>query len=825
MLEVIDGRGRGGPVYVARPKLAGVAADPAAAVASIVGRVRAEGDRALLALTERLDDAILSPGDLRVDETAIDKARRLVRPDLVAALEALAARLRQTSARQVPETWIQESDDELAGELVRPLRRVGIYAPGGRAAYPSSVVMAAIPAAVAGVGAVAVCSPPGPDGAIAEPVLAACAVAGVTEVYRMGGAQAIAAFAYGTETVRPVDKVVGPGNIYVTLAKRLVQGWVGIDTEAGPTELMIVAGDGAAADVIAADLVAQAEHGPLGSHVLVTWSSELAGAVGAELELAVARHERSEDVENALIEGGRAVLVDDRNHALATANSFAPEHLQLFFEGARDALGDVRNAGAVFLGPMSPVPVGDYAGGTNHILPSGGAARWASGLGAQDFVKRIYVSGIGRGGLERLLPHVESLAEAEGLHGHGRAARVRLGRRMSEDGSFREEDFELASDGGKVPPPAGARKLTLSGGPKAPAGGRVPLRVRNDLAGVEPYASPQRPARYRMNTNESPHPPSEELTKDIAEAISRLELNRYPDKDARSLTGALASHMAWDPAGVWAANGSNEVLLHLFLAYGGAGRTAMTFEPTYSLHSLIPRITGTSVVSAARDDDFEIDLEAAVQAIAERPPDIIMACSPNNPTGVMEPLGSLEALLEEAPGIVVADEAYVEFADGGEGARDLLDRHHNLVLTRSFSKAWRLAGARLGYLVADPELVAGIGRVRLPYHLSALTQAVGEAALRHPDDAAATARLVARERDRIAMDLQSMGVKTIPSRANFVLFEVGDPETVWSELLDRDVLVRVYPGVPRLGGCLRVTVGRPEENDAFREAIRDVLGD
>ena len=287
--------------------------------------------------------------------------------------------------------------------------------------------MAATPAQVAGVEGIAVCSPPGAGGEMPDAVLAACAVAGIDEVYRMGGAQAVAAFAYGTESVRPVEKIVGPGNVYVTLAKRLVSGWVGIDTEAGPTEIAIVADGSADARAVAADLVAQAEHGPLGAHVLITWSPELAELVSSALDSHIAMHERPEDVENALIEGGVAVLVRDIEHALETANAFAPEHLELIFPGALDYIEMVRNAGSVFVGQDSPAALGDYVGGTNHILPSGGAARWSSGLGVNDFVKRIYVSGYERSALERLVEHVDALSEAEGLNAHARSVHVRLG--------------------------------------------------------------------------------------------------------------------------------------------------------------------------------------------------------------------------------------------------------------------------------------------------------------------------------------------------------------------------------------------------------------
>lgn len=428
MLQLIDGREQMTPVHIARPKpTATKGRGVEDQVRAIVDDVRLRGDDALLEYTEKFDGVRLDRDSLLVDQATIDASRKLVRPELIDALEVMAERLRTTCERQRTDTWLDPAVDEATGELVRPLRRAGAYIPGGRAAYPSSVIMAVVPARVAGVDGIAVCSPPGPHGEIAEPVLAACAVAGVTEVYRMGGAQAIAALAYGTGSVRPVEKIVGPGNIYVTLAKRAVQGWVGIDSEAGPTEIAIVADETANPAVVAADLIAQAEHGPLGTHVLITWVPELIERVNAALELGVARHERPDDVENALIEGGRAVLVRDAKQAMETSNAFAPEHLELIFSGAMNALEDVRNAGAVFVGPFSPVSVGDYVAGTDHVLPAGGTARWASGLGTRDFVKTIYVSSLERSALTRLAPHVDALAQAEGLHAHARAVRARLG--------------------------------------------------------------------------------------------------------------------------------------------------------------------------------------------------------------------------------------------------------------------------------------------------------------------------------------------------------------------------------------------------------------
>jgi len=352
---------------------------------------------------------------------------------------------------------------------------------------------------------------------------------------------------------------------------------------------------------------------------------------------------------------------------------------------------------------------------------------------------------------------------------------------------------------------------------------RSPLSPRPDLADLEPYVSPQQPARWRMNTNESPYAPPDALVEDLSKRVASLALNRYPDKDARDLYRGLSQHVDWSTDGLWVANGSNEVLMHLFLAYGGPARSVMTFEPTYSLHSLIPRVAGARIRNMWRDEDYVVDLETALEEIDRSAPDIIVVCSPNNPTGNCEPLTTVRALLEAAPGIVVVDEAYGEFASPDDSVRPLLNDHRNLVLVKTFSKAWRLAGVRLGYMLADPALIEGIERVRLPYHLSTVTQAVGELALHYSNETLAMVKSITAERDRISVELQAMGIKTFPSRANFVLFQTDDGEAIFNRLLHRDVLIRNYSSNPALRGCLRVTAGLPEETDAFLEAMEAVL--
>ena len=350
------------------------------------------------------------------------------------------------------------------------------------------------------------------------------------------------------------------------------------------------------------------------------------------------------------------------------------------------------------------------------------------------------------------------------------------------------------------------------------------LAARPDLASVVAYQAEQLPARYRLNTNESPFAPPDSVLESVRAHLGAAQLNRYPDKDAPGLYRRLAELTGWPDAGLWIANGSNEVFLHLLLTFGGAGRTALTFEPTYALHSIIPRITGTRVEQFDRGSDFLIEVDSALEQVRSLRPHLIMVCSPNNPTGACEPLAAVRALLEAAPGLVVVDEAYIEFASPEESVRPLLDEHPNLVVVKTLSKAWSLAGVRLGYMLAAPEVVAEMAPVRIPYHLSTITQVAGEAALDARDALSEATATIGTERDRLSVSLQALGVETFPSRANFILFRMDDASLVWKSLLEKGVLVRNYRGHPLLDGCLRVTAGRPEENDAFLHALEEVLG-
>jgi histidinol-phosphate aminotransferase len=348
--------------------------------------------------------------------------------------------------------------------------------------------------------------------------------------------------------------------------------------------------------------------------------------------------------------------------------------------------------------------------------------------------------------------------------------------------------------------------------------------VRPDLELTEGYHSPQVEVEVRLNTNESPYPPPEEWSRELLAALGELSFHRYPDRPATELRAAVAALHGVTPAEVFCANGSNEVLQCLLLAYGGPGRRACVFEPTYALHSHISRITGTAVVVGGRTDDFRIDPTAAAALLARERPEVTFLCSPNNPTGRAEPPDTVAAVLDAAPGLVIVDEAYGQFSPfSALGLRG--PAHPGLVVTRTFSKTWAMAGARLGYLVADPDVVRACEAVALPYHLSAQTQVAGLLALRHTDAMEARVARIAEERGRVAAGLGDLPVESWPSDANFILFRpLSRPaEQVWEGLLEHSVLIRNCAGWEGLTGCLRVTIGTPEENDRFLTALKECL--
>jgi histidinol dehydrogenase len=424
MLTRLDLRGFEGDLSDVLPRQSRPDETVLAAVREIIASVWAGGDATLRELTKRFDGCDID--ELRVPERDLTAALESIDPDLRAALEFASDQILSYHESQRDADTKHERQGIHVRELVIPVDRAGLYVPGGLAPLASTVLMTAIPARIAGVPEVVLCTPP--DSATGRPhpaTLAAAALAGVDEVYRVGGAQAIAAMAYGTDSILPVDVIVGPGNRYVAAAKREVQGTVGIESFAAESELAVIADDSTNPEWVAADLLAQAEHGPGGVAVVITWSESFADAVDARLAARLEMTTRRAEAEATLASGGRIVVVDGPADAIAVANAIAPEHLQIMNADPEMLVAEVRHAGAVFCGPYAPAVVGDYVAGVNHVLPTGGSARFASALRVSNFQKHVHVVTLDRDALARVGPYATVLAEAEGLDAHAQSIRAR----------------------------------------------------------------------------------------------------------------------------------------------------------------------------------------------------------------------------------------------------------------------------------------------------------------------------------------------------------------------------------------------------------------
>ena len=397
-------------------------------VREIVEAVRTTGDKALLHYTEKFDRQQLTPTTLRVDGAQLDAAYQQISPELLKAIQKACGNIDAFHRQRLPKSWVTFEDDGVVlGKRYTPVAKAGIYVPGGRASYPSTVMMNAIPARVAGVARVVMTTPIGPDGVISPAVLVAAQEAGVEEIYQVGGAQAIAALAYGTATIPNVDVITGPGNIYVTLAKKQVYGTVGIDSLAGPSEVLVIADSTANPAHVAVDLLAQAEHDPLAAAVLITTDSGLAEAVAGEVEKQLADHPRRTLTEKAIAHYGVAIVVDTLETAAGLSDLFAPEHLELEIDEPWELLPYINQAGAIFLGHDTPEAVGDYLSGPNHTLPTSGAARYASPLSTETFMKHTSLVQYTKQALSGVANDIDILTRAEGLPSHGDSVRFRVG--------------------------------------------------------------------------------------------------------------------------------------------------------------------------------------------------------------------------------------------------------------------------------------------------------------------------------------------------------------------------------------------------------------
>lgn len=394
------------------------------AVLGIIRKVREKQDKALYEYTKQFDGVTLD--DLVVSEKEFREAKQFTTPEFLSALKQAAKNIRAYHSEQKEKSWLVEQDNGIMlGQKITPIDRVGVYVPGGKAGYPSTVLMAVIPAQLAGVKEIVITTPPGKDGKVNPYVLLAAELLGIKKIYKIGGAQAIAALAYGTETVKKVDKIVGPGNAYVARAKKWVYGTVGIDMIAGPSEICIIADEKANPRYLAADLLSQAEHDESARAICITTSEQLADSIQEEIVLQTSRLERKEIIDASIEANGRIIIVDSLESAAQVANIIAAEHLELMVEHPTELLPQIKHAGAIFLGSYSPEPLGDYFAGPNHTLPTSGTARFASGLGVYDFLKKSTIISYPRQALEDVSDQIITLANVEGLTAHANAIQIR----------------------------------------------------------------------------------------------------------------------------------------------------------------------------------------------------------------------------------------------------------------------------------------------------------------------------------------------------------------------------------------------------------------
>ncbi len=396
-------------------------------VNDIIEKVKSEGDAAIFAYTKQFDKCELNAETIRVTEAEIEEAVNIIEPKLYEVMEKAAANIKAYHEKQVRNSWFDaKPDGTILGQKITPIGKAGVYVPGGKAAYPSSVLMNVIPAKVAGVSKVVMVTPPGADGKVNPGTLAAAKVAGVDEIYKVGGAQAIAALAFGTQSIPKVDKITGPGNIFVALAKKAVYGHVSIDSVAGPSEILVLADESANPRYVAADLLSQAEHDELASAILITTSMELAEAVSEQVEVFISELSRTDIMRKSIDNYGYILVADSMDDAIDAANEIASEHLEVLTKNPFEIMTKIQNAGAIFLGEYSSEPLGDYFAGPNHILPTNGTAKFFSPLSVDDFIKKSSIISYSRNALEAVHKDIEFFAEKEGLTAHANSIKVRF---------------------------------------------------------------------------------------------------------------------------------------------------------------------------------------------------------------------------------------------------------------------------------------------------------------------------------------------------------------------------------------------------------------
>jgi len=788
--------------------------EPTVEVGDILATVRRGGDEALRELAARFDGA--RPTDLWASEEEFAQAEAQVAPQVVAALRASMASVRLFHADQRaalrPRRVVQTMPGVIGWRRWVPVRRVGGYIPGGRAALASSVIMLGVPARLAGVDELILATPAGHDGRVAPSILVAARLVGVDGILKVGGAQAIAALAYGTESVPRVDRIVGAGGPWVTAAKRALAGEVAIDLPAGPSECVVLAGSGADARFVALDLLAQAEHGPDSLAILMTDDETLADAVEAVIPEVAAGLSTGDAAIDTFSRLGRIVLVPALDEALPLIDAIAPEHVSLQCSDARALAERVRCAGAIFIGPWTAIAAGDYAMGTNHVLPTGGAARAWSGLGVESFGRWMEIAEASAGGIRRMAPTVAALAGVEGLPLHAASVTARASQaereRASGDRSAGDSDpLSLLRRPDPITPyPAEPSDEALA----ATAGIGVEDVIRADLNTLGGGALPG-----------------------AASGLAAYRADRaveYSDLSYARLRAALGKVIGLDPARIIPGAGADELIRLVTTMAVGPGDAVVIPTPTFPMFAAEASLAGARRVDIPREDLAVRQSVEQIRSVAERESArLVWLCTPNNPTGDEYTLDEVRELATDLSAIVIVDEVYLEFAGASAGvetetlsAVQLQDESPNLLILRSMAKAYGLAGARVGYLIVPDGLAERFDGARLPLSVAGPSEAMALGALSDPAGARQRLLRIVAQRERLARSLDGHGCRTLPSVTNFVTFRPPDAAALAQALLARGIAVRVYPpGL--LDGWLRVTARDEPGTQRILDALDELL--
>ena len=766
---------------------------PAEAVRRILADVRVNGDAAVARWTEKADGKTVA--DPAVPPTEWRAAYERIPDDLRSALALAAERIRAFHARQPLPAWTTTELGGVLGQLATPLRRVGVYVPGGTAPLPSSLLMSAIPARVAGVDEVVVVTPPGrDDGSVPDVVLACAHLAKVDALYRIGGAQAVGALAFGTQTIPRVDKIVGAGNLFVTLAKQQVFGIVGLDGLAGPTETVVIADENANPAWVAADLLAQAEHDRLATAILLTPSRAMGEKVRAEVARQIENRSRADIIAASLSGQGGIVITPDLESAVRAADEYAPEHLCLAVENPDAWKNRIRSAGGLFLGERSFEVLGDYTAGPSHVMPTGGTARFASPLNVLDFVRITNLIALDDATASEISPRAETIARAEGLDAHAESARLRAEAGASKSEAIRKSYRFLPE--GKEPEAYTAV---------------IPFEV---------YAAQFKKSKRRivkLDANENPYGMSK---KALAKVAAGKYFSIYPDPENTLLRRRLGKFLDLPWERIFTGAGADEPIDVVMSVVLGEGDAIVNCPPTFGMYSFSAGVHRARVLRVDRKPDFSLDPDGIEAAVRSDPKaKILFLCSPNNPDGSTIPDEVLRRLLK-LPVLVVLDEAYAEFA--GESRIRWTAEYENLAVLRTFSKWAGLAGLRIGYGVFPQSLMRRMMTVKQPYNVNAAAYQAAMASLDDYDALKKTFDKIIVERDRMFAKLQRIPWMTVyPSRSNFFLCRIRgrDARVVQGELAKRGILIR-YFDKPGLRDCIRISVGKPADTDALIQALK-----